>query len=145
MNPKRTVLILMTAFATVWITDLIIHELLLRRDYIATVGLWRSPADMRSLLKWLVVGEFMAAAGLTVLWINRGAPTSTRPASAVRFGLFAGLITNAYAPLMYAVIPIPGLLCLKWVLFGTLQTIVVSLVLYYVTRALAPKVDEVSP
>lgn len=129
----------MTAFATVWITDLIIHELLLRADYIASIGLWRAPGDLKNFLKWLVVGEFMAAAGLTVIWINRCAPTATRPASAVRFGLFAGLLTNAYSPLLYAVMPLPGLLCLKWVLYGTLQTIAVSVVLYYATRALAPK------
>jgi hypothetical protein len=139
MNPKKTLLILMTAFATVWITDLVIHELFLRADYVHTIGLWRSPGDMRLLLKWLVVGEFMAAAGLTVIWINRCAPTATGPGSAVRFGIFAGLLTNSYAPLMYAVLPIPGMLCLKWVLFGTLQTIVVSLVLYYITRAMASK------
>ncbi len=136
MNPKITLLILMIAFATVWITDLVIHELFLRADYIATIGLWRSPADMKLLLKWLVVGEFMAAAGLTVIWINRCAPTAAGPGSAVRFGIFAGLLTNSYSPLMYAVLPIPGMLCFKWVLFGILQTIVVSLVLYYTTRAL---------
>lgn len=129
----------MTAFATVWITDLMIHELFMRADYISAVGLWRAPGELKQFLKWLVVGEFMAAAGLTVIWINRCAPTATRPASAVRFGLFAGLLTNSYAPLLYAVMPLPGMLCLKWVLFGTLQTITVSLVLYYVTRALATK------
>lgn len=145
MNPKRTLLILMVAFATVWITSLIVHELIMRKDYFNMMNLWRTPATLHNFLKWLVVGKFMAAAGLTVLWINRGAPTASRPASAVRFGLFAGLLTTSYAPVLYAVMPVPGLVCLKWVLFGTLQTVLVSLVLYYTTRAMAPKADEVLP
>lgn len=141
MNPKRTLIILMTAFATVWITDLIVHELIMRKDYFNMMNVWRAPATLQNFLKWLVVGEFMAAAGLSVIWINHCAPTATRPGTAVRFGLFAGLLTNAYVPILYAVMPIPGMVCLKWVLFGILQTIIVSLVLYYTTRALIKQAD----
>lgn len=136
MNPKRTLLILMTAFAAMWITDLVTHELILREDYLS-LKIWRDEETMRNLLKWLVVGDFMAAAGMTVIWINRCAPNTTRAFSAVRFGFFAGLLSNAYVPILFTVLPLPGILCFKWVLFGILQSIVVSLVLYYTTRALA--------
>lgn len=137
MNPKRTLVILMTTFATIWITDLLIHELAMRADYIATMSLWRSPEVMKQFFKWLVVGQFMAAAGLTVIWINRCAANTMTVKSAARFGFFVGMIGTAYAPIFYAVMPLPGMLCLKWVIFGILQSIVVTLVLFVTTRKLA--------
>ena len=36
--------------------------------------------------------------------------------------------------MMHSVMPLPGLLCVKWVLFGDIQCIFVSLVLYALTR-----------
>lgn len=137
MNPKRTLVILMTTFAAIWITDLLIHQLALQSDYVATMHLWRTPESMKQFLKWLMVGQFMAAAGLTVIWINRCAANTMTFKSAARFGFFVGLIGNAYSPIFYAVMPLPGLLCLKWVIFGILQSVVVTLVLYVTTRKLA--------
>ncbi|OYW73229.1 MAG: hypothetical protein B7Z37_22285 [Verrucomicrobia bacterium 12-59-8] len=137
MNPKRTIVILMIAFATIWTTDLLIHQLAMKSDYLAAVGLWRTPDGMNQLIKWLMVGQFMAAAGLTVIWINRCAPNTTTLKSAARFGFFVGMIATSYVPIFYAVMPIPGLICVKWVLFGILQSIVVTLVVYVTTRKLA--------
>lgn len=137
MNPKRTIVILLTAFAAIWITDLLIHELALKSAYLSVSGLWRTPAAMKELIKWLMVGQFMAAAGLTVIWINRCAPNTTTLKSAIRFGFFVGMIATSYAPIFYAVLPIPGLICLQWVLYGILQSIVVTVTVYLTTYKLS--------
>jgi hypothetical protein len=133
MNAKRTIINVIAAFAVIWVTDFLIHQVVLKADYLATKNLWRSPDEMRLLFKWILVAELMAAAGLTVVWLNAFAATA-KPADALRFGLFAGLLGSAYAPMFHAVMPIPGLLCVKWVIFGVLQAIFVSLVLYALTR-----------
>lgn len=137
MNPKRTSVIFMATFAAVLITDLLIHQLAMQADYVASMHLWRSQEAMQHLLKWLMVGQCMAATGLTVIWINRYAmDTSVTIRSAVRFGFFAGLIGSAYAPIFYAVMPLPGMICVKWAVFGILQSIVVTLGLYFITKKL---------
>lgn len=133
MNAKRTIITVIAAFAVVWVTDFLIHQVVLQADYAATKALWRSPEEMMQLFKWILVGELLVAAGMTVLWINGYAATA-KPADALKFGLFAGLFGTGYAPMFHAVMPIPGLLCLKWVIFGVLQCILVSLVLYALTR-----------
>lgn len=133
MNAKRTIINVIAAYAVVWVTDYLIHEVALKADYLATKSLWRDPEQMKLLFKWILVGELMTASGLTVLWINAFAATA-RLADALRFGLFAGLLGTAYAAVFHAVLPIPGLLCVKWVIFGVLQAIFVSLVLYALTR-----------
>ena len=137
MNPKRTIVILLTTFAAIWITDMLIHELAMKADYVASGSLWRSRASMPHFIKWLMVGQFMAAAGLTVIWINRCAPNTTTFRSATRFGFFIGLIATSYAPIFYAVMPIPAMICLKWAVFGILQCIAVTLVVFVTTRKLA--------
>lgn len=137
MNPKRTIVILLTTFAAIWITDMLIHELAMKADYVAAGSLWRSRAAMPHFIKWLMVGQFMMAGGLTVIWINRCAPNTTTFRSAIRFGFFIGLIATAYAPIFYAVMPIPAMMCLKWAVYGILQSIVVTLVLFVTTRKLA--------
>ncbi|MBE2283901.1 MAG: hypothetical protein IAE77_10635 [Prosthecobacter sp.] len=137
MNPKRTIVIFMATFAAIWITDLLIHQLAMQADYVASMHLWRSSDTMKHFLKWLVVGQCMAAAGLTVIWINRCAANTVTIKSAARFGFFVGLIGTAYAPVFYAVMPLPGMICVKWAVFGILQSIVVTLVLYFTTKKLA--------
>lgn len=109
----------------------------MKADYLATMSLWRSPETMRQFIKWLIVGQFMIAAGLTVIWINRCAENTMTATSAIRFGFFVGMIATAYAPIFYAVMPLPGMICFKWVIFGILQSILVTLVLYVTTRKLA--------
>ncbi|MFN0080620.1 MAG: hypothetical protein ACKVY0_29480 [Prosthecobacter sp.] len=133
MNAKHTIITVFAAFAVVSATDYLIHQVILKADYLATKSLWRSPAEMKLLFNWILVAELMAAAGLTVVWVNAFAATA-RPADAFRFGLFAGLLASAYAPMFHAVMPIPGLLCVKWVIFGVLQCILVSFVLYELAR-----------
>lgn len=133
MNAKRVIITVIATFAVVWVTDFLIHQFVLQKDYIATKELWRSESEMKQALKWLMVGELMSATGLAVLWL-RGFAATAKPGCAVGFGLFAGLLGSAYAPIFHAVMPIPGLLCVKWVVFGVIQSILVSLVLFALTR-----------
>jgi len=133
MNAKRVIITIIAAFGVVWVTDFLIHQVILQKDYIATKDLWRSEADMLKAFKWLLAGELMAATGLAVLWL-RGFAATAKPACAMGFGAFAGLLGSSYAPAFHAVMPIPGLLCVKWVVFGVLQSILVSLVLHAITR-----------
>ncbi len=133
MNAKRVITTIIAAFVAVWATDFLIHQVILQKDYIATKELWRSEADMLKALKWLMLGELMAATGLAILWL-RGFAATAKPACALGFGVFAGLLGSSYAPIFYAVMPLPGLLCVKWVVCGVLQSTLVSLLLYALTR-----------
>lgn len=133
MNAKRTIITVIAAYAVVSVTDYLIHQVILKADYLATKNLWRSAEEMKLLFKWILVAELMTAAGLTVVWI-KGFAATAKPTCALGFGTFAGLLATAYVPMFHAVMPIPGMLCVKWIVFGVLQSIFVSLVLYALTR-----------
>lgn len=134
MTAKRMIITVIAAYAVIWVTDYLIHEIAMKADYLATKHLWRTPEEtMRNLFRWILVGELMAGTALTVIWV-RGFAATAKPTCALAFGATAGLLATAYAPIMHSVMPLPGLLCVKWVLFGDLQCIFVSLVLYALTR-----------
>jgi hypothetical protein len=88
---------------------------------------------MQQHMSWIFIGEFIVALGMTMLWLRGFAERATMNC-VFGFGLSAGMLLSAYAATFYSVMPIPGLLCVKWALYGLLQTMLTSAVLYMLSR-----------
>ena len=131
---KRFLIPLLATFAVIFVTDMVIHGMILKPDYEASKALWRSEAAMQQCMGSMMLGQFMLALGMVLFWL-RGSVEKANWQSAFTFGLTAGLLGLAYIPIFYAVQPLPSTLCVKWVVFGLSQTLVTSVVLFLVTRS----------
>lgn len=133
MNTKRLLLCLVAAFVTVFVTDYLIHQILLAPDYAASKALWRSEETMQQFLHWLMIGELLWVLGVTLLWV-KGFAERACWTCVLGFGFSTGLVGTVYVPTFYAVMPLPGALCVKWFVAGLLQSLLVTLVLHLITK-----------
>jgi len=144
MTPLRTGLAIFCVFVTIWITDFLTHGVLLANDYGASLPLWRPSAEMMSYLPWMNLGQLIEAAAITLLYV-RGFAQRRCLREAVLFGLLMGLYGETITPIFYAVQPLPADLCVKWFVSGTVQGVVVGLVLFAVCRLRAESAPAPSP
>lgn len=133
MSTTRIVLSVVVVFVATWLTDILIHAVLLSADYGASKELWRSESDMQAHMGWLLLGQLIAAACMTILYA-RGFAHRRCVREACLFGLLMGLMGQAFVPIFYAVQPLPALLCVKWGVFGAIQGVILGLVLYAVCK-----------
>lgn len=136
MNLKPFLICLVAAFVTISATDYAIHQKILAPDYMASMSLWRPHETMEAFMSWIFVGELVVALGMTLLWLNTAAGKACWKC-VMGFGFSTGLIGSAYALTFYAVMPIPGTLCVKWAVFSMLQALLTTAVLHLLTKAKA--------
>jgi hypothetical protein len=136
MKLKSFLICLVAAFATISATDYAIHQNILVPDYMASMNLWRSHETMEKFMSWIFVGELVVALGMTLLWLKTAAGKACWKC-VLGFGFSTGLIGSAYAVTFYAVMPVPGALCAKWMVFGMLQALLTTAVLHLLTKSKA--------
>jgi tryptophan-rich sensory protein len=133
MSPAKIALSVVVMFVATWLTDFLIHAVLLSADYGASKELWRSESDMVSHMGWMFLGQFLAAACMTIVYA-RGFAHRRSLKEACLFGLLMGLFGQAFVPIFYAVQPLPAMLCVKWIIFGAIQGVILGLVLFAVCK-----------
>ena len=138
MNPKRLVLAIFAAFVGIFATDFLIHGFWLAIRYKETASLWRPEAEMQSHMRWLMAGQFLAAATFTVLWAKGFAATACLRC-ACAFGAFMGLFSQASTFITYAVQPFPEDIAIKWVISGVVRGVLIGILVFYVYK---PKPDS---
>ncbi len=130
MNPKRLIIAIVAVFAGVWVTDFIIHGVLLANTYAATMSLWRPEADMQKHMPWLMLGQLLCAATFVVLYAVGFAATATVRCAAI-YGLFMGLFSQVNTLVLYAVQPLPPDLAVKWFVAGTAQAVLLGVLVFF--------------
>ena len=112
--------------------DILVHGVLLQGDYDALVarGLMRAQADAQGYMPWMLGAHLLIGYGLT--WLFRQAGDRGRPdlGHGLRFG--AGFAAAATIPgylIYYAVQPLPQALVGKQVLYSTIATLLLGLLL----------------
>jgi hypothetical protein len=133
MSTARIAFSVVILFVAVWLTDVLIHAVLLGADYKATKELWRSEAELMTYLPWTWLGQLFAAISMTLLYA-RGFARRRCLGEACLFGFLMALMGQAFVPTFYLVQPLPGLLCVKWMVLGAIQGVLLGLVLYAVCR-----------
>src|SRR5438067_3858134 len=103
MNIKRLILAIAVAFALLWGTDFLIHGIWMMPDYRATQSLWRTDADMKSYMGWMLGAQLLFAITFVLIW-TRWAETG-RLGCAIGDGLLMGRFSGVWAIIMDVVIP----------------------------------------
>ena len=114
------------AFVTLAVLDAIVNMGLLTEDYKATAQLWRPEGEMKVWLFYVVyaIQTFFLSLVFSKGYEGKGV------AEGARYGLYMGLLlATPMAYGSYAAMPITYSLALKWFLFGTVEYIVVGIVL----------------
>ncbi len=129
----RFILAVVAVFVGVWATDFLIHGVWLQGLYKETAALWRPEAEMAKHMPWLLIGQFILAAGFVLIWGKGGSSVSSFGGSCL-YGLTMGILSRAGAVISYAVQPIPGELAVKWFIAGLVQGVLMGALVYLVGR-----------
>lgn len=113
-------------FVTIWVTDFIIHGMLLKSMYAATAHLWRPEMAMKKYMGYMLLGQFTIAAAFT--WIFSHGYKGKGWKEGVRYGLAVGAMAGGTNVIMYAVQPYPFSIVAAWVVFGCMQTALAGVV-----------------
>lgn len=104
-------------FIFVFAYDWVLHGMILKDMYGATMELWRPEAEMASYFKWILVGQALSSFAITML-VARAA---FGPKCGLGIGALVGLVLVAGNLIGYAVQPIPSNLALAWSLSAMVQ------------------------
>ncbi len=126
LNTKRLFPTVLGVFATVWITDFIIHGLILSPTYAATQNLWRTPEEMKSYMLWMLLGQAIWAKFFTIIFAKgyEGRGIS----EGIRFGALIGPFSVAPFFIQYSVTPLPQILLWAWCGFAIAQALLCGIV-----------------
>lgn len=126
MNIKRLLLAILAGWVLIFATDFLVHELWLGPVYAATQPLWRPQSDMATYFCWLLVAQFLIVTTFVIVWAKGFAGRSI--GAAVSFGLLMGVFQQTWAIILFAVMPVPAELSIKWFLAGLVQAVLLGIV-----------------
>lgn len=132
----RTWLGFVVVFVVMSVLEAVIHVGLLSADYQATTNLWRPMGEMKMYVFYIVyfIVSFFFTLIFSKYYEGRG------PMEGLRYGLSVGLMmATPLAHIFYAVMPIPYSLALKWFVFGTMEYVVLGIVLALIFGRVAKK------
>ena len=109
---KKWIMPTLIAFGFVFVYEMFLHGQWLQADYEATSHLWRTPEDMKNFCQYGMGATLLSL--LVLLKVFKIGYNNTGIAEGVRFGALIGLIMGLGAFMMYAYMPIPMELTMKW-------------------------------
>ena len=128
MEPKKLILAIVVGYVILMALGYVIHEIWLMPVYQQYATIWRLEDMMRHKMWINWAGQLL----FTVLfaWIyTRGVEDKPWVGQGIRYGMVMTLLAVIPAVLtQYVVYPIPYTLALKWMAAGTVQLIVLGLV-----------------
>jgi hypothetical protein len=135
MNIKRLLLAIVVAYAIIFGTDFLVHGVWLRLDYNATQQIWRPETEMNARMAWMLAAQVLWAITFVIIWA-KGPSDSGRVACALGFGFLMGIFQQIWALIMYAVLPMPGTIAIKWFVAGVVQNMLLGLATFWVYKPL---------
>ncbi len=126
MNYKKFAVCVVAVLVTVFVSNYIIHQLIMKSAYTATAALWRPEAEMQQYMCHMLAGQFLVSLFMT--WIFVHGYKGKGIMEGVRFGLFLGGLNAGNNLIMHAVAPYTCALTCSWILLGFAQAILVGVV-----------------
>ena len=115
MNAKRWLLSGISAFAVVFILDMIVHGKLLMGLYNQTASVWRPQAEANQKMWLMTLGQVFFAFVLAWFYTKGYEPEKNGLGQGIRFGFYVGLtLAAAHHFVWYVVLPVPFILNLAW-------------------------------
>lgn len=122
MNYKRWIQASIAVFVGLFILEFIVNAILLQDIYRKYASVWRSEAEMQSMMFLMWLGYAIFSVFFTLIYTKGYEPKKPGLQQGLRFGLYIGL---AFAPMQslvwYVVLPIPGILAFYWFLAGMVE------------------------
>ena len=112
----------------------VVHGTLLSPDYGKLASLFRPEADAQKYLPAMLIAHLIFAAGFSWIYI-RGRETKPFVGQGLRFGAAVAVLTTIPMYLIYyAVQPMPEALVIKQIVFDTVGTLVLGVVVAWINR-----------
>jgi hypothetical protein len=121
-------------FVVSMIFGFVVHEVLLGANYSQVAHLYRAEEDQMNYLHWMLLGALLASAAM--VWIYRqGKKDTPWLPQGVRFGVaLVLLMTIPWFLTYYAVQPLPGMLVVKQIVFESVGTVVLGILVAWLHR-----------
>ena len=131
---KRFVVAWVVLFVAWMISGFVVHETLLKGDYLAISHLFRPEAEAAGYFGWMVLAHVLMAGAF--VWIYaRGVEDRPWLGQGLRFGFAVSLLAAAPIYLIYyAVQPLPGALVAKQIVFETVGLLVLGALVAFLSR-----------
>jgi hypothetical protein len=132
---KRFVVAWVVLFAVWMVKDMIVHGMLLGRDYAASQQLFRPEADAQSYFGWMVLAHVLLAGAFVWIYQRGIAPDKPWLEQGIRYGIAVALLTVVPTYLIYfAVQPLPGALVGKQIVFDAIGLLLLGIVVAWLHR-----------
>jgi hypothetical protein len=127
MNTKKYLIAVIVVFVVYSALAYVIHQVLLQNDYEVIQHVFRSFAELTRLMPLVYLGNLIFALAFCLIYAKGYEPGKNWGGQGLRFGLMVGTLLVPVALTQYVIYPVPGLLALKWILFGYFQVLVTAL------------------
>lgn len=119
INIKSLLMAMLAMFVFIFVSDFVIHGMLLADWYKETANLWRSESEMQSYMLWMLAGQFLIAKFFTVIFAKGYEGQGWK--EGLRYGILMGPLFAAGYFIQYATTPLPIGLLWAWVLAALFQ------------------------
>jgi hypothetical protein len=140
MAMKKTIGAIVASFILLSVGGYLIHSVWLAQDYVQHSDLWRTQDAMMHRLWSIYIANLIFSIGAVLIYV-RGVESKPWVGQGIRFGILLALVTVIPNSLVeYFVYPLPHQLVLKWIIAGSLLTIIVGLVIAAICQRKQPAV-----
>ena len=124
-------------FVLWFLSEYVVHGVLLQADYMALSNLFRSAADSQQYFPLMIVAHIVLAGAFTWIYL-RGHEAKPWLPQGLRFGFAVALLTviPTYT-IYYAIQPMPGMLTVKQALYDTIVLLMLGAVAAFMNRGRA--------
>src|SRR4051812_40763357 len=113
MNTKRFVLSTLAVFGVLFVTDFMIHGVMLKGMYEQTPQIWRSESEMGRFFPFMLLSQLFFAAALTYVF-PKGYERKGM-GEGIRFGVCMSLLFGAHTFGMISYLPVSFALIAIWI------------------------------
>jgi len=131
---KRFVIAWVVVFVVWMLGSVVVHGMLLHDDYLRLSNLFRTEADSRQYMPWMIAAHVILSGAF--VWIySRGVEATPWAGQGIRFGIAVALLTIVPTYMIYYVVqPMPGSTVVKQIAFDGILMLVLGLVVAFVYR-----------
>lgn len=125
---KKLVAAIVVAYIVLMGTNFLVHDIWLMNDYAATPESWRPLAEMQHRMWAMWLGQLFFAIVFAYVY-TRGVEKKFWVEQGLRYGILMSFFTVIpYSLGEYTVYRVPHLLAVKWMIAGTIQLIILGLI-----------------
>jgi len=139
---KRFVVAWIVVFVVWMLGSFVVHGVLLHDDYMSLSTLFRSEADSRQYLPWMIAAHVILSGAF--VWIySRGVEATSWAGQGIRSGIAVALLTIVPTYIIYYVVqPMPASTVVKQIVFDGVLLLVLGLVVAFLYRDGAVRTGE---